>query len=209
MKHLTKFIRATLLGGLLVLFPLFGSVYFIVFIGGLVTSTIRPILGLIFADHFANLPYADVISFGILVLLSFLTGIFVRTSPGKAMTNRLALSLDNIRLFRMLRRLGVIFFDAASPRGAPVLASFGDSKEFGFLIEEVNDDEFMVFFPEVPRPFYGNIKIMPAKNVLKLDWESSDLVRVIGNYGVGSKILLADSPSKPTIPVKTAQVELS
>jgi len=192
MEHLAKFVKATLVGGLLVLFPVLGCVYIIVFIGGLLTSTIKPFLSFLPDNRFASLPYADIVSIFIVILLCFITGLFVKTSPGKAFTSWLSRSFDKLPLYRMLRRIGLIFFDQEDPRGAPVLVEIDNTKQFGFMIEQNGAEECTVFFPGSPSPISGNIKIVKAGMVEKLNVHASEVARVLGAFGAGTGALFAN-----------------
>jgi uncharacterized membrane protein len=196
MEHLAKLFRATLIGGLIVLFPLFGCVYIIVFIGGLLTSMIKPFLSFLPENQFANLPNTDIVSIFIVVLLCFLTGLSVQTSVGKAFNSRLSHTLDKIPLYRMLRRIGLIFFDDEDPRGTPVLVEIDNTKQFGFMIEQNGAEECTVFFPGSPSPISGNIMIVKVGMVQKLNVNTGDIARVLGAFGAGTEALFARAKSK-------------
>lgn len=196
MKLFGQFLRSTLIGGLLVLFPLFGCVYFIVLIGRLLTSTIRPFLSFVPDNSFISLPFTDILSVLILVLFCFLIGVFVKTSPGKALTSRLSRAMDKIPLYRMLRRISEILFDQEDPRGTPVLVEVDNSKQIGFMIEQNGSDDLTVYLPSAPSPLSGSIKIVKANRVEKLNVHAGDVARVIGAFGAGTEALLTDLRSR-------------
>jgi len=190
MDHLGKFIRATLVGGLLVLFPLFGLVYFILFIGRLLTSTIKPFIGLLPGIDSVSLPFANILSILVLILMCFLVGVFVKTRPGIALTSWLTRVLEKIPLYIMLRRIGEILFDQEDPRGTPVLVHLDNAKQIGFMIEQHGSEGVTVFFPSAPSPLGGSIMIVSPDKVEKLNVRAADVARVIGTFGAGTDALL-------------------
>ena len=187
-----------MVGGLLVLFPLFGCVYLIVRIARMLTGFIKPLLGFLPQSRVVGLASADVASIAILVLLCFLVGISIRTSMGKALERSLSRVLNRIPGYRMFRRVAQILFDHEDPSGSPVLVQRGQSKQIGFMVEENSAEEMTVFFPSAPSPFSGNIVIVKANAVEKLNVRAGDVARVIATFGAGTSALLADGETKKT-----------
>lgn len=205
MNHLVKFLKATLVGGLLVLFPLIGTVYFIVFVGKFLIGIIEPFMQFLPGDSNAGLPLAEIGSLLILILLCFLVGIFIRTRPGLALASRISQALDRIPTYRMLRRIAEILFDAEDPRGTPVIVNLGDAKEIGFMVEQHGTEGITVFFPSAPTLLGGSIKIVSPDKVEKLNVKTGAVARAIGSFGAGTNALLAgrktlDDPSAPIDP---------
>lgn len=196
MNHLAEFLKTTVIGGLLVLFPLFGGAYLIVFIAGALTSYIRPLLRFLPQSRFIGVAVADVASILILLLLCFLVGLLVKTSVGNALWLLISRELDRIPGYRMLGRVSRIMFDQQDPRGSPVLVQRGQTKQIGFMVEENSAEEMTVFFPSAPSPFSGNIMIVKANTVEKLNVPAADVARVIATFGAGTRALLVDRETK-------------
>jgi uncharacterized membrane protein len=196
MKHLVEFLKTTVIGGLLVLFPLYGGAYLIVFIAGALTSYIRPLLRFLPQSRFIGVAVADVASILILLLLCFLVGLLVKTSVGNALWLLISRELDRIPGYRMLGRVSRIMFDHQDPRGSPVLVQRGQSKQIGFMVEENSAEEMTVFFPSAPSPFSGNIMIVKANTVEMLNVPAADVARVIATFGAGTRALLVDQETK-------------
>ena len=196
MKHLTEFLKTTVVGGLLVLFPLFGCAYIFIRIAGMLTSFIKPALGFLPQSRFVGVAVIDIASIAILVMLCFLVGVLIRTSPGKALERSASRLLNRIPGYRMFGRVARILFDEEDPRGSPVLVRRGQGKQIGFMVEENSPEELTVFFPSAPSPFSGNIVIVKAENVEKLNVRAGEVARVIATFGAGTRALLADAQTK-------------
>ncbi len=103
----------------------------------------------------------------------------------------------------MLRRIGQIFFDEEDPRGTPVLVEIDNTKQFGFMIEQNGEGECTVFFPGSPSPISGNIKIVKAGMVEKLNVHAGDVARVLGAFGAGTEALFARAKTHQESPTST------
>ncbi len=192
MKELAKFVKTTAIGGVLVLFPLFGCLYLVIWIGGALLDFIKPLLSFLPQRTMVGVAIVDTASVVILLLVCFLTGLLVKTSVGIVLHRAMNRILNKIPGYRMLRRIGSIVFDQESARGTPVVVDCGDSKQIGFLVEENSAHELTVFLPQAPTPFSGNILIVKANTVEKLNVSAAEVARVIATFGAGTRALLAD-----------------
>jgi uncharacterized membrane protein len=197
MKSITAFVKTTMMGGLLVLFPLFGLAYLIVRIGGGLTSLIKPLLSFMPQNRFVGVAIADAAAVLILLLLCFVIGLIMKTAVGSALERQLTRVLDLIPGYKMFVRIARIMFDHKDPRGSPVVVQRGRNKQIGFLVEENSADEFTVFFPSAPSPFSGNIVIVKADTVEMLNAPAGEVLRVIATFGAGTRALLVDQHTKP------------
>lgn len=190
MKTISKFIRSTLRGGLLVLFPLFACTYIFVHIAGLSIEFIKPLVSFIPNTSLVGLALADLVSTIILLVLCCLTGLAMRTSAGKSFGLRLSRRLDRVPGYEMFARLARVIFDPEDPSGIPVIVRLGDTKQIGFLIEHHGPDEVTVFFPSAPSPLSGNVLIVRADMVERLHVPAAKVARVMATFGAGSSELL-------------------
>jgi uncharacterized membrane protein len=196
MKTLSHFIKTTLVGGLLVLFPLFCCLYLGVRIAAALTNFTKPLLGFLPQNRFIGVAIADAASVLILLLVCFATGLIARTAFGSSVGLRTSEFLNRIPGYRMLDRIARIIFDHEDQRGSPVVLRNGDTKQIGFLVEENSAEELTVFFPNAPTPFSGNIAILRADDVERLDVPRSEVLRMIASFGAGTRELLVDRKAK-------------
>ena len=192
MNSFGQFLKTTLTGGLLVLFPLFGCIYLILRIAGALTGFIKPLLGFMPQNRFIGVALADAASVLILLLLCFVTGVIIKTSVGRALGLQIARVFNKIPGYRMFARVAIIMFDHEDPSGSPVLVRRGQTKQIGFLMEQNNPNECTVFLPSAPSPFSGSIVIVKAERVEKLNVPAAKVARMIATFGTGTNALLID-----------------
>ena len=191
MKQLAEFLKTTLAGGLLVLFPLFGCVYLVVFIARAFTDFIKPILEWLPQNRLINPATLDVAAIIILLLMCFVTGVIIKTSVGKRLEAMMQSVLSRIPGYRILWNLARILVDEDDPRGSPVVVDMGENKQIGFLVDHNSLDELTVFLPSTPGPLSGDVLIVKANTVKKLKVPAKEVVRVMVAFGSGSSALLA------------------
>jgi uncharacterized membrane protein len=196
MNHFAEFLKTTLIGGLLVLFPLFGCLYLTFRIAGALTSVIKPLLNFLPQNRLVGVAVADAASVLILLILCFVIGLILKTSVGNALGVQITRLLNLIPGYRMFGRVARVLFDHEDPRGSPVLVRRGQTKQIGFMVEQNSADEMTVFFPSAPSPFSGNIVIVKADTVEKLNVPAAEVARVIATFGAGTRGLLADGERK-------------
>lgn len=187
-----EFLKTTLTGGLLVLFPLFGCAYLTYRIVGALTGFIKPFLSFMPQNGLIGVAIADALSVLILLALCFLAGVFVKTSLGSAMGRQLVRVLNKIPGYKLFSRVARIIFDPEHVSGSPVVVQRGQSRQVGFLIEETSPHEFTVFFPSAPSPFTGSIVIVKADKVDRLNVPAAEVARMIATFGIGTGALLID-----------------
>src|SRR6185295_3484982 len=106
MKAFGNFLRTTLAGGMLVLFPLAGCVYLIFRLASMLINFISPLLSVLPGFRNARLAVREGASLVLLLLLCFLIGLFVKTPAGKAVGRWLETNLlESLPGFPLFRRL--------------------------------------------------------------------------------------------------------
>ena len=196
MHSIAEFVKTTLTGGLLVLFPLFACAYVIFRIAGALTSFIRPFLSFLPQNRLIGVAIADAASVILLLLLCFVTGVLIKTSVGSALTVRITRPLNRIPGYRMFSRVARIMFDQQDVSGTPVVVNRGQTKQIGFLMEEHSAEELTVFLPNAPSFFSGIIIIVKANKVERLNVPAAAVARMIATFGSGTSALLHDRELK-------------
>jgi len=196
MKKLREFIKSTLIGGLLVLLPLTILLYALVWIFNLIHKAIAPLTKIVMAKSPGQAILADVIVIGLLVLVCFLVGMFVRTRLG-----RWTYALIESRLLRrapgysMIKETVSQFLDKdrQSPFSSVALARIFESDTLVsvFVTDKHADGSYTVFMPTGPNPTSGNIYHLKAENVFPVDVPVEDAMRSIISCGAGSSTLIA------------------
>lgn len=196
MKRFGEFIKTALINGILVLFPIFASVYMLILIVRFLSDLLTPILKKLIPEvEFIGGGHA---AFAILILLGvcFAIGLVTRTRIGAAIELQSRGLLNAIPSYRMFVRIARIVFDRDDASGTPVLVQRDDSRQIGFMTEEIGADEVVVFFPEPPSLISGSIEIVKASLVERLNVPAVRVARVVATYGAGTKMLLPDPVNK-------------
>jgi len=189
MRSIAEFTKTALIGGVLVILPIYLSVLLLLKAVGAIMGLVAPISeGLP-----ESLPFRELIAIGILIVVCFVSGIAVRTGPGLRAKNALERSLlEKIPGYALIRGLaGKIFGGSDEQSFTVVLAEIEDALVPAFLIEDCGDGQCAIFVPSVPTPAAGAIYIIANERVHRVDVPFTQAVSVISKWGSGSKALLA------------------
>jgi len=189
MKALAEFTRTTLIGGILVLLPIYLALL-------LLLKAFSGVMGLI-APITAQVPAAAEFRqvFAILIVLAacFVAGLVVRTGPGgrgvRELQRRVLGKIPGYKLLRsVITRLGG---DETSEAFAPALVELEDALVPALIVEELLDGQFVVLVPSVPTPVSGALYILPAARVHRIDVPLTHVMKVYTKWGEGAGELLA------------------
>lgn len=184
MRAIAEFTKTTLIGGVLVVLPIYLSVL-------LLLKAFAGILGLVAPITQGlppTLPFREFVAIAGLVVACFACGIAVRTGPGLRAKHALERSLlEKIPGYALIRGLaGRIAGRADEPTFAVVLAEIEDALVPAFLVEDAGDDHCVVFVPSVPTPAAGAIYIIAKSRVHPVDVPFTQAVGVISKWGAGA-----------------------
>jgi len=189
MKAIAEFTKTTLIGGVLVVIPIYLSVLLLLKAMAGVMGLVSPITeGLP-----TTLPFRELIALLMLIASCFLCGIAVRTGPGLRAKNALERSLlEKIPGYALIRGLaGRIVGKQDEQTFTVVLAEIEDALVPAFLVEACDEDHCAIFVPSVPTPAAGSIYIIAKARVHLVDVPFTQAVGVISKWGAGSSELLA------------------
>jgi len=189
MKYVREFAANAVIGGVLILLPVYLAVLLLLKGMQSVVGLVRPISGLL-PDW---VPAEDLLSVFVVLIVCFVVGAAVRTRPGRVVRERLE------RLF-FGRLPGYALFRSLTQRMAgkseenvwkPALAEIEDALVPAFIVEELDDGRFTVFVPSVPTPFAGAVYILGRDRVHPVDIPFTQAIKTVSRWGSGSKDLVA------------------
>ena len=189
MKFAREFLANALVGGLLIVLPIYLAV--LVLLKGMqsVAALVRPLTLLLPAW----LPAENLLSLVLVLVVCFLIGIGVRTRVGRIMRERVEKSLferlPGYALFRSLTQR--LAGEGRESTWKPALVEIEEALVPAFIIEELEDGRFTVFVPSVPTPFAGAVYILSPERVHALDVPFTQAISSISRWGSGSKDLVA------------------
>jgi uncharacterized membrane protein len=189
MRYAREFAVNAVIGGLLVLLPLYLAV--IVLLKGMQSATglVRPVAAL-FPETW---PAENALALLAVLIACFVVGGVVRTRTGRAVRERMETSLFG-------RLPGYALFRGFTQRLAgggeqnmwkPALAEIEDALVPAFIVEEFDDGRFTVFVPSVPTPFAGAVYILGRDRVHLVDIPFTKAIQSVSRWGAGSKDLVA------------------
>ena len=189
MRYVGEFFKNALLGGVLVILPVYLAVLLVLKGMQSVGALVRPLAALV-PDW---LPAQQLLSLLLFLAICFVVGLAVRTPAGLRLRQGLEKSLfDRIPGYALLRsmtqRLGGREQETA---WQPALVEIEEGLVPGFVIEECADGRITVFVPSVPTPFAGAVYILDAARVHPLDVPFTQAIRSVSRWGAGSAELLA------------------
>jgi uncharacterized membrane protein len=189
MRSIAEFAKTTLIGGILVMLPIYLSIL-------LLLKAISGLMGLVspITEGLPEaLPFREVIAILVLIGACFICGIAVRTGPGLRAKNAIERSvLEKIPGYALIRGLaGKIIGGSDEQSFTVVLAEIEDALVPAFLIEDCGDGQCAIFVPSVPTPAAGAIYIIANERVHRVDVPFTQAVSVISKWGSGSRALLA------------------
>jgi uncharacterized membrane protein len=192
MKRFAEFSKTTLIGGVLVILPIYIILLLLLKTVAGVAALVSPVT----AQLPATLQFREVIAVAILIFVCFVAGLLLRTGPGLRTKNALDLKLlDRIPGYALIRGLAA---RAAGRKGdeafAVALVDFEDALVPAFVIETHDNGAFTVFVPSVPTPVAGAIYILPKERVHFVDIPLAKALTVISKWGAGARDLVKAMP---------------
>jgi uncharacterized membrane protein len=189
MKYVREFVANAVVGGVLVLLPVYLAVLLLLKGMQSVSGLLRPISALL-PDW---VPAQNFLSVLAVLIACFVVGAAVRTRAGRVVRERIEISLfgrlPGYALFRgMTQRLAG---KSEENVWKPALAEIEDALVPAFIVEELDDGRFTVFVPSVPTPFAGAVYILSRDRVHPIDIPFTQAIRAVSRWGSGSKDLVA------------------
>jgi len=189
MKLVREFLANALVGGVLVVLPIYLAVLVLLKGAQSVGNLIRPFTMLLPAW----LPAENVLSLLLVLMVCFLIGVGVRTRLGTAIRERMETSvLERIPGYALFRSLTQqVAGEGRENVWKPALVEIEEALVPGFIIEEFEDGRFTVFVPSIPTPLAGAVYILTSDRVHPLDVPFTQAIKTVSRWGSGSKDLVA------------------
>jgi uncharacterized membrane protein len=189
MKRAAEFFAKTLVGGLLVVVPIYLAVLVLLKAVQSAAGLVRPLAKLL-PDW---VPAENLLSLLMVLGFCFLVGLGVRARTGRAVRERLEKALferiPGYALFRSLTQR--LAGQSRENVWKPALAEIEDALVPAFIIEELEDGRFTVFVPSIPTPLAGAVYILSRERVHALDVPFTQAVQTVSRWGSGAKELVA------------------
>jgi uncharacterized membrane protein len=184
MKGLAELTKTTLIGGVLIVLPIYLSILMVAKTLSVIVALLAPVT----ATIPAGAQFRQIIAVLIVLAVCFVAGIVVRTGAGLRAKNALERSvLEKIPGYELVRGLTArVSGDEREGTFRPALVEIEDALSPGFIIEELEDGRYTVLVPSVPTPAAGALFILPRERVHPVDVPFTQAVKVISKWGAGA-----------------------
>jgi uncharacterized membrane protein len=184
MKTLTKFLKMTLVGGLLVVLPIWVSLLLLLKAIKGAMAMLLPIAKLL-PQRFVH---EKVAALGLLLVICFVVGLLARTRPGKQVGEWLSGHiLDRIPGFSLVRGMTQQLAGKKDEESfQPALVEIEEALVPAFIIEKHTDGQFTVFVSSSPTPMAGAIYILSPERVHPVDVPLRNAMVCVTKWGAGA-----------------------
>jgi uncharacterized membrane protein len=184
MKTLTKFLKMTLVGGLLVVLPIWVSLLLLLKAIKGAMAMLLPIAKLL-PQRFVH---EKVAALGLLLVICFVVGLLARTRPGKQVGEWLSGHiLDRIPGFSLVRGMTQQLAGKKDEESfQPALVEIEEALVPAFIIEKHTDGQFTVFVSSSPTPMAGAIYILSPERVHPVDVPLRKAMVCVTKWGAGA-----------------------
>ena len=184
MKPLFEFVKMTLVGGLLVVLPLWVTLLLLFKAIKGALAVLAPIAKLVpqgFVHH-------DVMALCLLVLICFAVGLLIRTKLGQRIGDWLEQHLlGRLPGFSIIRSMiGQFAGEKDEQAFQPALVEIEEALVPAFIIERHADGQFTVFVSSSPTPMAGAIYILQPERVHPVDVPLRKAMVCVTNWGAGA-----------------------
>jgi uncharacterized membrane protein len=184
MKVLAEFTRTTLIGGVLVILPIYVAVL-------LLAKAVTGLLALltpVTAQLPAGVQFRQVVAILLLVALCFVVGLVVRTGPGLRAKNAFEqVVLERLPGYTFLRGLAKRLTGRSEEQTLqPALVEIEEALVPALIVEELEDGSFTVLVPSAPTPMAGSLYILPPDRVHPVDLPFTKAISVFTKWGMGA-----------------------
>ena len=200
MESLYRFLKTTVVGGLVVLVPVAVCVYTIVAVVKTVLTVLAPVAKLLHVESLGGIVAVELVAVLMVAAVCFLFGLLVQTTGGRAIGSWFEKKLFNLLPgYEMIKKISRQFSGGGKEAlGTPIVVKLGESRQIGFLVEECPSGEVAVFIPLAPALSLGSVHIIPAEHAERLNATLPDVVDCITKAGFGSARVLS-TPERPSV----------
>jgi uncharacterized membrane protein len=188
MRRLLHLIGTTIVGGLLVVLPIYLAVILLFAAWGKVRALFRPLEALLPEA----VPHPDLVVAAFAVLVCFAAGLLVsgfpRSKAGHWFEEKV---LDRLPGYSMLRMATRSLFGDAGAGLELALVEMDDALVVSVLVERLPGGWVTVFVPSTPAAASGSVYLFPEAKVHAVDVPFAVGIKAASRYGRGAGALLA------------------
>ena len=184
MRALAEFTKTTLIGGLLVILP----VYVCVLLLAKAVKGLLDLLSPVAGSLPAAVEFRQAAAIILLVVLCFIVGLVVRTRPGLRAKNAFEQAvLEKLPGYTFFRGLAKRLSGRSEEHKLqPALVEIEEALVPALIVEKLEDGSYTVLVPSAPTPMAGSIYILPPERVHPVDIPFTTAIGVFSKWGTGA-----------------------
>jgi uncharacterized membrane protein len=188
----TKFIKQTVIGGVVFLVPIVLVVLLLKRAFQMVRPPVDAIAHQIPGWQVFGLATAEILTLVLLVAFCFFAGLLATTRLARRSVQALESAvLTKVPGYELMKAAGENLVGLENNRTRNVvLARVEDSWQLGMLVEEIDEQHAAVLIPNVPSPWSGSLYIMTRDRFRHLDITVAEGIDCLKRGGLGSRELL-------------------
>jgi uncharacterized membrane protein len=185
---LPKFLKATIVGGLLFLLPL---ILVVVLLGHAIRvagKVAHPLLEFLTLDKVIGPAGEEFVAGVMLLVIAMAAGLIARTVVGKTLMQWSETSfLGGLPQYRMVKSMAEGFAQIENSEDLkPALVNVEEGWQIGYLLEQLHNGWVAVFLPQAPTPMSGNVMYLPGERVRPLAITMVEAMSIVKRMGIGS-----------------------
>ena len=194
LKPKLKFLRTTLVGGLLFLVPIMVLAVLFEKAVTIARQVIEPLAEHLPFQSILGLRAPMLLAVGLVLLFCFLAGFFARTMLARKFIDGLESTvLSNVPGYEFLKRMGESMLGVEKEGTYPaVIVNFDDNSQIGFHVETLESGVAVVFIPGAPDAHSGEVYLMSPDRITPINMPLSVTLKCLKRLGAGSGALLRD-----------------
>ncbi|MEZ0130540.1 DUF502 domain-containing protein [Flavobacterium sp. LBUM151] len=192
MKSILKIIKATFLGGILFLAPLILLLVLLEKGFGIIQKITNPIVNHFPKVKVLGLAIEEIAAILIIVIICFAAGLIAKTTYAQRLIHRLEDGiLSFVPGYSFMKNMNENIMGFESNQDLKVIMVPTDAGwQFAFLIEQIDENNFVVFIPDAPNPWSGSVVFVEKKDIKDVEISQKQALACIRKLGYGSKELL-------------------
>jgi len=192
MKKKFEFFKAMLLGGILFFIPLIILIVIIQKAFQIAAVLVIPIIKLLDMTKIFGIGVEIIISVAIILFIIYLGGLISRSSTVRRNVKKMEDALlSKVPGYDLIKNMGESFVGFEGNISIPtVLARIEDAWQYGFLIEEIEGEQYVVYIPGAPNPMSGSVYILEKTRIKKTNIPLKDAMKSLRGLGAGSNNLV-------------------
>jgi uncharacterized membrane protein len=192
MKNIYKIVKDIIIGGVLFFIPLIILIVILQKALQIAAILVAPIIKLLNVTHIFGIGVEILISIVTILFVLYLAGLLARTNKAKSTVAKLEDALlSKVPGYDMIKSTGASFVGfEQSTSYKTVLARIEDAWQYGFLVEEIEGEQYVVYIPGAPNTMSGSVYILEKNRIKKTNIPLSAAMKSLRGLGKGSNELV-------------------